>query len=709
MSIQFSMSRSFLYSSFLALLFILSLGPASLAQLRQEVTFTHQVLPAGGYKVGDVVKVQFTAVVNSGYYIYSTVPPTGGGNLPTTLKLDPETQGAELSGKLIDAIPPKKKYDDVFETDIRYFEKQAVYTQSVKITGPVVQLVGFVDYQYCNENSCIPAKYEFDIILKARGAAATPSVKQTAEPPTPNTTLGTQPSDSLVVSADSNKPAPAYTGDPFAVTLNYTKAGSAQGNGTSLWVTFFTALAFGFVALLTPCVYPMIPLTVSIFTKQATNKAQGRRSAFIYALSIIVIYVVFGLLITRIFGAETLYALSSNPWVNLVFFFVVTLFGLSFLGWFEIGLPSSWANFFDRRTRTADGDTKQGLLPVFFMAFTLVIVSFSCTGPLVGTVLINAAGGQFLQPTVGMLGFALAFAIPFGLLALFPSWLQRLPKSGGWMNSVKVVLGFLELALALKFLSNADLVWGLGILDREIYLGGWIVLGLLLGMYLLGKLRLPHDFKPLEMIPIPRLMAAIAVLWFVVYMVTGLWGAPLKFLSGFLPPVNNEMGVLVRGAEPPCALPADRKYASTLAEHTPPGFCAFYDLEEGLAYARSVNKPVFIDFTGHTCVNCRQMESNVWPDSRVTSILQEDYVLVQLYVDDATPLAKTEIAPDGSKLRTVGDKWLYFQRAAFATNAQPYYVLMDSDRNVNVPPRAYNLDVEAYLKFLQEGRAAYEK
>ncbi|MDX2062437.1 MAG: cytochrome c biogenesis protein CcdA [Bacteroidia bacterium] len=697
------------------LLVALCLGLAPLlghGQLIKAVKVTHTLSPEGPYTVGQEVTVTFKATIQPEYYIYSAVPPEGGGNLPTEFKLDAEATGIELVGKLADGKAPKTKFDDIFETDVRYFEKSATFVQKIRITAPSARLVGYLSYQYCKAEACILDKYELELPLTATGPALTPtpSTKQAPAGKTDAVPLdkpsAAEPTADSTAAAQTPAVTPAPT-DPFAVNLAYTDVAAQARRGA--WGSFLAAFLFGLVALLTPCVYPMIPLTVSIFTKQASSKAAGRRNALIYALSIIIIYVVIGLALTAIFGAETLYRFSSNPWVNLVFFVIIALFGLSFLGWFEITLPSSWANFFDRRTRTETGEAKRGILPILFMAFTLVIVSFSCTGPLVGTVLIDAARGQFFGPALGMLGFSLAFAIPFGLLALFPGWLQNLPKSGGWMNSVKVVLGFLELALALKFLSNADLVLHWGILDREIYLGGWIVLGLLLAMYLLGKLQLPHDFQKVERLPIPRLLLAIGVLWFVVYMIPGLWGAPLKFLSGFLPPVNPDIGVVVQGQKAACDLPANRKYVSVLGEHTPPGYCVFYDLDEGLAYAKTVNKPVFVDFTGHSCVNCRQVESNVWPDPRVRQLLTEEYVMVSLYVDDSTPLDKTLLTPEGNKLRTVGDQWLYFQGKAFNTNAQPYYVLMDAERNVKVPPIAYELDPVAYATYLEAGLKAYGK
>lgn len=684
-----------------------------------SATFSHTFSPKQGLKVGDIITLEFSATPDAAsYYIYSAKEPPAPANLPTKVSLDGESVDVELVGGTVDGAEPKTKYEDVFGTDVYYFDKKGVYRQQVRITGPNPKIVGYVRYQVCDPSNCVPGTYEFTIELGAVQAAAQPqnntaNTEQQANNSNPenepedgtdadSTDQAAATSDSTSDSAPGQSATPA---DIFSVN-NYD--GSADTKGKNVLVIFLIGMLGGFAAIFTPCVYPMIPLTVSIFTKQSKNPSEGKRNALLYALSIIIIYVVIGLLISAIFGSDTLYKMSTSPWVNLVFFVLLVVFGISFLGAFEIMLPTSWANRIDQLTRTKDGKTKSGFLPIFFMALTLAIVSFSCTGPLVGNVLFEAAnGGSFIAPTMGMLGFAVALAIPFGLLALFPGWLNSMPRSGGWLNAVKVTLGFLELALALKFLSNADLVWHTGILDREIYIAGWIVIGTLLGIYLLGKLRLPKD-SPVEKISVSRLMLAIATFWFVVYMIPGLWGAPLKMLSGFLPPVNEDMGVIVLGEELPCNLPSERKYLSTLGHATPRGYCTFYDLEEGLNYARQVGKPVFLDFTGHTCVNCRQVEANVWSDARVRKILTEDYVMISLFTDDSTPLEKTVTLPSGKKLRTVGDMWQHFESEAFNKIAQPYYVLMDEDRNVLVPPRDYSLDVEGYIKFLNSGLAAYQ-
>ena len=455
----------------------------------------------------------------------------------------------------------------------------------------------------------------------------------------------------------------------------------------------------------------MIPMTVSYFTKRSGTRAKGIRNAFIYSGSIISIFVVLGLALTVTFGVETIYNLSTNPWMNLVLFAIVFVFGLSFLGLFELSLPSSWVTSMDRKS------DRGGLVGIFFMALTLVLASFSCVGPIAGIILIDAAKGAIGGPVIGMLGYSLGFALPFGMFALFPQALQSLPKSGGWLNSVKVVLGFLELALALKFLSNADLYNSWGLLDREVFLSLWIVIFTLLSLYLLGKLRLPHD-SPMEKVPVPRLLLAIASLTFVVYLIPGLWGAQLPQLSGLLPPPNNQIGVRiapdyarqyfmggnqgVTNSNPVCQLP--RKHANKLAEKAPEGYCMFYDLEEAQAYARQVKKPLFLDFTGHTCANCREMEHKVWPNMEVKKMLTENYVMVSLYVDEKTPLPEPIRLPDGKKLRTIGDQWQNFQITRYNIFAQPYYVLTDAELNLMVPQGVgYTPNVTEYLAFLKQG------
>lgn len=478
----------------------------------------------------------------------------------------------------------------------------------------------------------------------------------------------------------------------------------------SLWAIFLAGLFGGFAALIMPCIFPMLPLTVSYFTKTAQSRGSAISKAIIYGLSIIVIYVAFGLIITVIFGADALNDLATNGVFNLVFFLLLIVFAVSFFGAFEITLPSAWANKMDEQS------DKGGFLGLFFMAATLALVSFSCTGPIIGTLLVQAAtSGALLGPAVGMFGFSLALAIPFALFAMFPSWLKSLPKSGGWLNSVKVVLGFLELALALKFLSNVDLAYHWEWFDREIFLVLWIVIFGLMGIYLLGKLKFSHD-SPVEFITIPRLFLSIIVFAFTVYMIPGLWGAPLKSISAFLPPLQTQDFDLYTpsisgnhlSASNPNADNTIHKYADIFK--APLGLNAFFDYDEALAFAKKNHKPIMIDFTGHACVNCREMEASVWTDKSVYSIINNDFVLLQLYVDDKTELQPNEqtVSDQGKKIRTIGNKWSNFQASRFKANSQPFYVLLDDNGNLLVQPQGANRSVDSYRAFLQSGLDAFK-
>ncbi|ADY54130.1 Protein-disulfide reductase [Pseudopedobacter saltans DSM 12145] len=471
----------------------------------------------------------------------------------------------------------------------------------------------------------------------------------------------------------------------------------------SLWSIFIAGFLGGFAALLMPCIFPMLPLTVSFFTKKSHSKAKSVSQALIYGLSIILIYVVLGLLVTVAFGADALNELSTNGIFNFVFFLLLVVFAVSFFGAFEITLPSKWINRVDEKSN------KSGFTGLFFMALTLALVSFSCTGPIIGTLLVQAASmGDLLGPAIGMFGFALALAIPFALFAMFPSWLKSLPKSGGWLNSVKVVLGFLELALALKFLSNVDLAYHWNWFDREIFLVLWIVIFGLLGLYLLGKIRFSHD-SPVEYVSIPRLFLAIITLSFTIYMIPGLWGAPLSSISAFLPPQATQDFDLYTpsisgGVSTVQKSNKSKKYSDIF--HAPLNLDTFFDYEEGMAYAKEVDKPVMLDFTGHACVNCRKMEASVWPDKNVYSRLANDYVIIQLYVDDKTalPLEEQTISSfSGKKIKTIGNKWSDFQAAKYNANSQPYYVLLDHEGNVLVTPIGADYNAESYLKFLDSG------
>ncbi len=492
-----------------------------------------------------------------------------------------------------------------------------------------------------------------------------------------------------------------------AVSAAETAGGFADdGNPQTLWGIFIAGIIGGFAAFLMPCIYPMVPLTVSFFTKQSGTRAKGVMNALLYGLFIVVIYVALGMLVTLIFGASALNEAASSAWFNLLFFIIIIIFAISFLGAFEITLPSRFVNKMDEKSNQG------GLLGLFFMAFTLALVSFSCTGPIIGYLLVEAvANGALMGPAMGMLGFSVALAIPFMLFAFFPSWLKEMPRSGGWLNTVKVSLGFLELALAFKFLSNVDLAYHWGLLDREVFLAIWIVIFGLFGLYLLGKLKFSHD-SDVPFISIPRLFFAIVVLSFTVYMVPGMWGAPLKALSAWLPPSPTQDFNLHRvgytSDTPQASSGVTKKYGDIF--HAPHGIDAFYDYDQALEYARQVNKPVLLDFTGWSCVNCRKMEESVWPDPGVLKRLKEDYILVSLYVDDRTALPDAEQYTSdfsGKNIRRVGQKWSDFQASRFGTNAQPYYVIVDEMGNQLVPAQAYNEDIQNYITFLDSGLAAF--
>ena len=569
--------------------------------------------------------------------------------------------------------------DKVFEMEIKYFSDKAVFKQRISLLKESTTIEGLVEFMMCNDTQCSQPT-EVDLSFKIPEQVTT----------TISDINGAAAHKETVKQADH-----ASTDVPI-------KDKSSQ---KSLLAIFIIAFFSGFAALLTPCVFPMIPMTVSFFTKQSKSKAAGIKNAIIYGLSIIVIYVLLGTVVSAVFGASALNALASNVWFNLIFFLLLIIFAVSFLGAFEIMLPNSWANKVDSQ---AD---RGGLIGIFFMALALAIVSFSCTGPIVGTLLVEAAsGGNQSGPIIGMLGFSLAIALPFALFAAFPGWLNSLPKSGGWLNTVKVVLGFLELALAFKFLSNADLVLQLHLFEREIFLAIWIAIFGVLALYLFGKIQLPHD-SPLTHISVGRLSLGLLSLAFTIYMIPGLWGAPLNLISAFPPPYSESpSGVGFTGSSAHVTLPDGAHFMEGQGLEN---IVAFKDYDKGLAYAKKVGKPVMIDFTGHTCVNCRKMEKNVWAKQKITDILENDIVVISLYVDDKRPLPENEVRPSkakkGKMIKDIGDKWSELQTIRYKANSQPYYVLMDHNEENLIDPVAYTPDVNEYYDWLKTGVSKFKK
>lgn len=610
-----------------------------------------------------------TATIENGWHMYDQNLPEGGPN--STEFLYTKLIGAQKIGEAVSDEVPENAFDKQFNMNLRWFSHKATFRQKLQVTNAdSFALVVETRAQACNDETCLaPSGETFSF-----GATTASNSEEQQQP------AGELSFQSL---SDTDNTLGAIYEPVTDVLKAYGDVSMKQANSSLLMIFLFGFLG-GFIALLTPCVWPMIPMTVSFFLKRTKKRKEAIRDAMVYGLAIIVIYLVLGLAITLIFGASALNSLSTNAFFNLIFFALLIFFAVSFFGAFEIVLPSRWTNRMDSKS-----DSTRGILSIFFMAFTLVLVSFSCTGPIIGTLLVQAASmGEILGPAIGMLGFAIALALPFSLFAIFPNWLQSMPKSGGWLNSVKVVMAFLELALSLKFLSVADLAYGWGILDRETFLALWIVIFFLLGVYLLGKIRFPHD-TPLEKIGVGRFFLAVVSLSFAVYMVPGLWGAPLKAISAFSPPPYTQDFNLYNGF-------VHAKYD---------------DYEEGMRYAAKVGKPVLIDFSGYGCVNCREMENNVWIDPGVKKILEEDYVLITLMVDDKTALPEPITVNDAGKtrvLRNIGDKWSYFQRTKFGASSQPFYVPID---NNGVPLGASykrDLSIERYTNFLREGLAEYK-
>jgi len=670
--------------SFLLLCCVLSLS----AEIQKPVTwsFSNKQVSENEF---DLI---LTASIDNNWHIYSQFIGTGGP-VPTSFVFKPST-GYVLVGKVREKPRPNKIFEKVFDMEVTFFEKKAVFTQKVKLKVPTAKIQGSLTFMVCDDSQCLPPEdIDFSFDLKGAKVALVDGKNLTTPVSTPFV-------DSANIAETSDK---TVVNDSAAsvVKTQLTTVVSTSAEKQSLWTIFILGLLGGFAAFLMPCIFPMVPLTVSFFTKKEVSKRKGVRNALIYGLSIVLIYVILGLLITVIFGADALNVLSTNGIFNFFFFLLLIAFALSFLGAFELVLPSSWVNKMDTNS------DKGGLAGLFFMAATLVLVSFSCTGP----IMVQAATmGQLLGPAIGMLGFALALAIPFVLFAMFPAWLKAMPKSGGWLNSVKVVLGFLELGFSFKFLSNVDLAYHWNLFDREIFLSLWIVISALLGFYLLGKLKLPND-SDVKHVSTPRLMLAIITLSFTMYMIPGLWGAPLKAISAFLPPMSTQDFVLsTNNATAVYPNSGNHKYADIF--HAPLGLDVFFDYDEGIAYAKKMNKPVFIDFTGHACVNCRKMEAAVWPDKDVFSHLSNDYVVIQLYVDDKTDLAAAEQSiskSSGHKIETIGNKWSDLQASRFNANSQPFYVLLDTKGNLLVQPRGADYDSKSFSNYLDSGLEAFKK
>lgn len=619
------------------------------------------------------------AKIEDDWHVYSQFTPDNGP-LPAEFKFKDAKGNYELIGKVKES-PYKKQYNDVFEVDEFYFEKKATFTQKIKVTNPKIATVkASVDYQVCKE-VCINQDNAFTFQLPTITVAETVVTPEVAD----------------TVSVDTAQ----VTAQESTLTKSVTPVQSKPEEQKGLLTIFFLAFLGGLAALLTPCVFPMIPMTVSFFTKHSGTRQKGIANAIFYGVSIILIYVVLGLIIVGVFGAEALNALSTGVTFNIIFFIILVFFAFSFLGAFEIMLPNSWANKVDRQAG------KSGVVAIFFMALALAIVSFSCTGPIVGTLLVESASKGGIAPIVGMLGFSSAIALPFMLFALFPTWLNSLPKSGGWMNSVKVSLGFLELAFAFKFLSNADLVLQLHLLEREVFLAIWIAIFGAWALYLFGKITLPHD-SPSTHISVGRLSLALLVLSFTVYMIPGLFGAPLKLISAFPPPQTyseSPRGFLGTAVE---TSKNDLPDGAKIGEH---GIITFTDYDKGLAYAKEVNKPVMLDFTGFACVNCRKMEINVWSDEKVLSVLKNDVVLISLYVDDKRELPKEQqyISKEtGKEVVTIGNKWTDFIITRYKTNTQPYYVLIDLKEQKLNEPISYTPNIDDYLAWLKDGIAKFK-
>ena len=675
-------------------MFLIALS--AMAQMMDPVHFTSQLKQL---KEGEAELV-FSATIDPGWHVYST---NLGNDGPISASFNTvKMEGAEPVGKLQARGSEIKKYDKLFDMELRYFEKAVTFVQKIRFTKPQYDIDCYVEYGACNDEACLPPS---EASLKAKGENKSPKVGDDrglneGTDVKDKTDASKTPEDTIVAQNDSVSAMPTEGNDLWQPVVDELKAMGGSDNITDHSLLYILLMGFigGLLAVCMPCIWPIIPMTVSFFLKRAktdkktmvsTNR-QGIKDAITYGLSIIVIYLGLGLLVTALFGSDTLNAMSTNAVFNIFLFVLLVVFALSFFGWFEIKLPDSWANAVDTKASTTSG-----LLSIFLMAFTLVLVSFSCTAPIIGLLLVETTtSGNWLAPALGMFGFALALALPFTLFALFPAWLKRAPKSGSWMNMLKIVLGFIELAFALKFFSVADLAYGWHLLDREVFLSLWIVIFALLGAYLCGWLKFQSDEIGGEMnkpMPVVCIMGGLVSLAFAIYMVPGLWGAPCKAVSAFAPPMNTQ----------------DFNINTKVVE------AKFTDYDEGMAAAKAQGKPVLIDFTGFGCVNCRKMEAAVWTDAKVADMLSDDFVLISLYVDDKTPLKEpfevTDVNGNTKTLRTVGAKWSYLQSSKFGANAQPFYVVLDNDGKPLTSSRAYDEDIAEYIKFLKKGLDNYAK
>lgn len=679
-----------------SLLFLCFIMGMAQAQIQEPVKFKTELKTLSDTEA----EIVFTGTIDAGWHVYST-ELGDGGPISATFNVDSKS-GVELVGKLQPVGKEVAIFDKLFEMNVRYFENTAQFSQKIKFTGGAYAIEGYLQFGACNDENCLPPtdvpfKYSGEAKAQAPAATTNKEVKKKTEPAVTPTEEKTEKEAEAASAMIESTPAASDStlttqqpeiaaSDLWKPVIDELNALGEETQKDASWLYIFLAgFLGGLVALFTPCVWPIIPMTVSFFLKRSENKRKGIRDAWTYGASIVVIYVSLGVIITLIFGASALNALSTNAVFNIFFFLMLVVFAASFFGAFEITLPSKWSTAVDNKA-----ESTTGLLSIFLMAFTLALVSFSCTGPIIGFVLVEVSqGSNILAPTIGMLGFAIALALPFTLFALFPVWLKSMPKSGGWMNVIKVTLGFLELAFALKFLSVADLAYGWRLLDRETFLALWIMIFALLGFYLLGKIKFPHDDDS-NKVGVTRFFLALISLAFAVYMVPGLWGAPLKAISAFTPPMYTQDFSLYEDEVQP----------------------QFKDYEAGMEYARQQGKPVMIDFTGYGCVNCRKMEGKVWIDPKVKDIISNDYVLISLYVDEKEPLPEPiTVVENGKerKLRTVGDKWSYLQRVKFGANAQPFYVLLDNEGNPLNKSYAYDEDIAKYVDFLKTGLENYKK